>query len=93
MLTFTDEQLASQLKEQTGETPEWSAHAFTDLDDDVRDAKAKIASSRARTCAASCTRSSQGACERSRSGSGSGGTGACLSGRRSRAGARVDAAA
>src|SRR3954466_15186396 len=42
MLTFTDEQLPSQLKEQTGETPEWSAHAFTDLDDDVRDAKAKI---------------------------------------------------
>jgi carbonic anhydrase len=45
MLTFTDEQLASRLQEQTGETPEWSAHAFTDLDADVRDAIAKIESS------------------------------------------------
>src|SRR6478735_2417854 len=39
------EQLASRLQEQTGETPEWSAHAFTDLDADVRDAIAKIESS------------------------------------------------
>jgi carbonic anhydrase len=36
MLTFTDEELAAKLEQETGERPEWSAHAFSDLDDDVR---------------------------------------------------------
>ena len=36
MLTFTDEQFAGILREDTGEEPTWAAHAFTDLDDDVR---------------------------------------------------------
>jgi carbonic anhydrase len=45
MLTFTDEELASRLTEETGETPGWSAHAFTDLDEDIRGAIAKIKSS------------------------------------------------
>ena len=42
MLTFTDEQLADQLEESTGERPEWSAHAFPDLDQNVRDSKKLI---------------------------------------------------
>jgi carbonic anhydrase len=45
MLTFTDDQLAAKLEEETGKRPQWSAHAFTDLDEDVRDAIAKIESS------------------------------------------------
>src|ERR1700755_3002491 len=28
MLTFTDEQFAQQLEDQTGQRPEWRAHAF-----------------------------------------------------------------
>lgn len=36
MLTFTDEQFAAQLKDQTGEEPSWHAHAFSDLEEDVR---------------------------------------------------------
>jgi carbonic anhydrase len=42
MLTFTDEELAQKLEDETGERPEWSAHAFTDLDDDVRAGVEKI---------------------------------------------------
>ena len=37
MLTFTDDQLAQKLQDATGETPEWSAHAFPDLEGNVRD--------------------------------------------------------
>ena len=36
MLTFTDDDFAKQLREQTGSEPEWRAHAFSDLDEDVR---------------------------------------------------------
>lgn len=42
MLTFTDEELAEKLEEETGERPEWRAHAFTDLEQDVRDGIAAI---------------------------------------------------
>ncbi|MEA2401526.1 MAG: carbonic anhydrase [Thermoleophilaceae bacterium] len=36
MLTFTDEEFAQKLEEETGSRPEWRAHAFDDLDEDVR---------------------------------------------------------
>ncbi|HEX4731249.1 MAG TPA: carbonic anhydrase [Solirubrobacterales bacterium] len=42
MLTFTDEELAQKLEDETGQRPEWSAHAFTDLEADVRSGIEKI---------------------------------------------------
>jgi carbonic anhydrase len=42
MLTFTDEDFASKLEEETGQRPEWSAHAFSDLEGDVRDSIARL---------------------------------------------------
>jgi carbonic anhydrase len=45
MLTFTDDQFKQQLKESTGEEPSWSAEAFSDLDQDVRDSIERIKSS------------------------------------------------
>jgi carbonic anhydrase len=42
MLTFTDEELASRLEEETGERPEWSAHSFSDLEQDVRESIARL---------------------------------------------------
>ena len=45
MLTFTDEQLAQQLEEATGEAPAWKAEAFSDLDEDVRQSKQRIVDS------------------------------------------------
>ena len=42
MLTFTDEEFASRLKQETGHQPGWQAHAFIDLDDDVRDSIQRI---------------------------------------------------
>jgi carbonic anhydrase len=45
MLTFTDEEFKQQLAESTGEEPSWSAEAFSDLDQDVRDSIARIKSS------------------------------------------------
>jgi carbonic anhydrase len=42
MLTFTDEELAQQLKDATGEEPPFEAHAFSDLDEDVRSAIQRI---------------------------------------------------
>jgi carbonic anhydrase len=36
MLTFTDDQFKSKLKEATGKEPKWPVHAFADLDEDVR---------------------------------------------------------
>ena len=42
MLTFTDDQFAQKLQDETGETPEWSANAFPDLEGDVRDSIARI---------------------------------------------------
>jgi carbonic anhydrase len=45
MLTFSDEELADRLEQETGERPEWSAHAFSDLEGDVRSSVEKIRSS------------------------------------------------
>jgi carbonic anhydrase len=42
MLTFTDEELARKLEDETGQRPEWSAHAFDDLEADVRAGIEKI---------------------------------------------------
>ena len=42
MLTFTDDEFAQKLQDETGETPEWSAHAFPDLEGDVRDSIQRI---------------------------------------------------
>jgi carbonic anhydrase len=45
MLTFIDEELAQKLEQETGERPEWRAHAFADLEQDVRDGIAAIKAS------------------------------------------------
>jgi carbonic anhydrase len=37
MLTFKDEELADRLEQETGERPSWSAQAFSDLDQNVRE--------------------------------------------------------
>jgi carbonic anhydrase len=42
MLTFTDEEFADKLEQEAGERPEWTAHAFSDLEHDVRDSIARI---------------------------------------------------
>ena len=42
MLTFTDDEFSQKLQDETGETPEWSAQAFPDLDANVRDSIARI---------------------------------------------------
>ena len=36
MLTFTDDEFAEELESETGSRPEWRAHAFSDLEGDVR---------------------------------------------------------
>src|SRR6478735_888499 len=36
MLTFSDDEFAASLEADTGERPGWRAHAFNDLDEDVR---------------------------------------------------------
>ncbi|MFD9721402.1 carbonic anhydrase [Streptomyces sp. NBC_00690] len=45
MLTFTDDAFAGQLEKETGQAPTWSAEAFPDLDDDVRQSAHRITSS------------------------------------------------
>jgi carbonic anhydrase len=45
MLTFTDDQLAQKLEDETGQRPEWHAHAFGDLETDVREGIEKIKAS------------------------------------------------
>jgi carbonic anhydrase len=45
MLTFTDDELADRLERETGSRPEWRAHAFSDLEGDVRDGIERIRSS------------------------------------------------
>jgi len=42
MLTFTDDDFKRKLEDETGQTPEWSANAFPDLEGDVRDSIARI---------------------------------------------------
>jgi carbonic anhydrase len=45
MLTFTDEEFAEKLESDTGERPNWDAHAFTELEGAVRDAIGRIVGS------------------------------------------------
>jgi carbonic anhydrase len=42
MLTFTDEEFAAKLEEETGQRPGWSAQAFSDVEADVRDSLARL---------------------------------------------------
>jgi carbonic anhydrase len=42
MLTFTDDQFKEQLREATGEEPDWSVEAFSDLDGNVRESIRRI---------------------------------------------------
>src|ERR1700709_2807186 len=45
MLTFTDDEFVAKLESETGERPDWTAHAFSDPDADVRAGIEKIRSS------------------------------------------------
>jgi carbonic anhydrase len=45
MLTFTDDGFKRSIQDETGIKPAWSAEAFTDLDEDVRQSVARIAAS------------------------------------------------
>jgi carbonic anhydrase len=45
MLTFSDDDFRRQLEDDTGVAPEWSAEAFADLDEDVRQSIARIKAS------------------------------------------------
>ena len=45
MLTFKDDDFKAQIQEDTGIKPTWSAEAFSDLDDDVRQTVARIEAS------------------------------------------------
>jgi carbonic anhydrase len=45
MLTFTEDEFAERLEGKTGERPEWRAHAFADLEQDVREGIERIRSS------------------------------------------------
>ena len=42
MLTFNDEEFFTKLEEETGQRPDWDAHSFPDLDQDVRDSIQRI---------------------------------------------------
>jgi carbonic anhydrase len=45
MLTFTDDQFRRSIQDETGIKPPWSAEAFPDLDEDVRQSIARIKAS------------------------------------------------
>ncbi len=45
MLTFTEDELRTELLEETGVKPSWAAESFTDLDADVRSSIARIRTS------------------------------------------------
>jgi carbonic anhydrase len=45
MLTFTDDQFKRAIQDETGIKPAWSAEAFPDLDEDVRQSIARITAS------------------------------------------------
>jgi carbonic anhydrase len=45
MLAITDDEFADGLESATGERPDWSVHAFSDLERDVRDGIERIRSS------------------------------------------------
>ncbi|WP_131742892.1 beta-class carbonic anhydrase [Actinomadura roseirufa] len=42
MLTFTDDAFKADIQQETGIKPDWSAEAFADLDEDVRQSIARI---------------------------------------------------
>src|SRR6202522_4844247 len=42
MLTFTDDAFKRSIQDETGIKPTWSAESFTDLEEDVRQSKARI---------------------------------------------------
>jgi carbonic anhydrase len=42
MLTFTDDEFAQKLEEETGEKPDWPVHTFDDLEQNVRDSIDKL---------------------------------------------------
>jgi carbonic anhydrase len=45
MLTFTDDAFKESIRAETGLRPPWAAEAFSDVEDDVRQSLARIASS------------------------------------------------
>jgi carbonic anhydrase len=45
MLTFSDEEFARKLHEETGVKPEWASESFDDVEDDVRQSIARIKNS------------------------------------------------
>jgi carbonic anhydrase len=45
MLTFTDDDFKRSIQDETGIKPEWSAEAFPDLDEDVRQSLARVKAS------------------------------------------------
>ena len=45
MQSFTDEEFAQRLEQESGERPQWAARAFPDLEQSVRDSVATIAAS------------------------------------------------
>jgi carbonic anhydrase len=45
MLTFTDDDFKKSIQDETGVKPSWSAEAFPDLDEDVRQSIARIKAS------------------------------------------------
>jgi carbonic anhydrase len=45
MLTFTDDQFKRAIQDEVGIKPPWSAEAFGDLDEDVRQSIARIKAS------------------------------------------------
>jgi carbonic anhydrase len=45
MMTFTDEEFATRLERAAGSRPQWDAHSFADLEQDVRDGVRKITES------------------------------------------------
>jgi carbonic anhydrase len=45
MLTFSDDEFARKLHEETGVKPEWASESFDDVEDDVRQSIARIKNS------------------------------------------------
>jgi len=45
MLTFTDDAFKRSIQDETGVKPHWSAEAFPDLEEDVRQSVARIKAS------------------------------------------------
>ncbi len=45
MLTFTDDEFKRSIQDETGIKPQWSVESFGDLEEDVRQSKARIESS------------------------------------------------